>query len=104
MINHPNRSRPRKAKTATSTTPNHDHDYSALLSGVRASFEATIANGERLFVTDADGLNDLYLDSLPSERQHHNCSACRRFIERYGNLATILETGETAPTALGSIG
>lgn len=99
MINHPNRKRASRAKMAaqSAVSQNHDHDYSALLEGVRASFAAATADSERLFATDADGLPDLYLDSLPAERQHHNCSACRRFIERYGNLVTISETGETTP-------
>lgn len=95
MTPHPNR----KRKTATKTAAFHSHerDYSALLIGVRSSFEATIGNRAKLFLTNADGLNELYLDSLPSERQHHNCSACRRFIERYGSLVTIAESGETIP-------
>jgi hypothetical protein len=38
------------------------------------------------------------LDSLPAERQVHNCHACRRFIEVYGGLVAIDgKTGETVP-------
>lgn len=99
MINHPNRSRkPKKAVAAIATeTRDHDHDYSALLTSVRASFAAVAAGQRALFCTDADGLNDLYLNSLPAERQIHNCHCCRRFIGTYGNLVTIDETGETTP-------
>src|SRR5262245_48260391 len=95
MVNHPNRRR--KASTATAAAPLHDHehDYSALLGGVRAAFERT--GGAKLFLTHVEGLNDLYLNSLPGERQVHNCCACRRFIERYGSLVTISEGGETMP-------
>lgn len=77
--------------------PNHDHDYSALLASARTSFAAVVADGARLFRTDASDLNALYLDSLPGERQVHNCSCCRRFIEAYGGLVAITETGETVP-------
>lgn len=45
---------------------------------------------QQLFTTDASGLWELYLRLLPeSERQHHNCRACRHFIERYGGLVAI---------------
>jgi hypothetical protein len=99
MINHPNRSRKAKKSAADIATEprDHDHDYSALLTSVRASF-AAIAAGERaLFCTDADGLNDLYLNSLPAERQIHNCHCCRRFIGTYGNLVAIDDDGEVKP-------
>lgn len=86
------------AHTATATAPHdHDHDYSALLIGVRASFDAAARSGAALFLTDVDGLNELYLDSLPSERQVHNCHCCRRFIGTYGGLVAIMDAGETIP-------
>lgn len=98
MINHPNRRRKTKEKVAAvSATHNHDHDYSALLMGVRGSFAAITGGYAKLFLTDADSLNDLYLDSLPAERQVHNCHCCRSFIGTYGNLVAINGTGETIP-------
>lgn len=96
MVNHPNRrKKAAKAAVATRATATHDHDYSALLIGVRASFAATPVGP--LFKTDVDSLNDLYLGSLPSERQVHNCHCCKRFIEVYGGLVSISESGETQP-------
>jgi hypothetical protein len=94
MINHPNRRRATKPRVVSS---DHDRDYSALLASVHRSFAASTASGARLFCTDAAGLNDLYLDNLPDERQTHNCHACRRFIETFGALVTIDEAGDTAP-------
>lgn len=96
MVSHPNRSRKAK-KTAAASSHDHEHDYSALLTGVRASFDAIAASCGPLFETDADGLNDLYLDSLPAERQVHNCSCCKRFIGTFGNLVAINEAGDTIP-------
>lgn len=85
-------------KTATvAANPNHDHDYSALLISARSSFNSVAGAHEFLFRTDADELNNLYLVSLPSERQIHNCSCCRRFIETYGGLVAITENGEMIP-------
>ncbi len=47
------------------------------------------------FTTTADGLFDLFLAHLPEEsRQHYNCNACRAFVNRFGGLVTIEESGE----------
>lgn len=107
MINHPNRTRTsakkpaakKSAAMASVAQPRHDHehDYSALLRSARASFAAATATATHLFQTDVAGLNDLYLDMLPAERQVHNCSCCRRFIESYGGLVVIDDRGVTQP-------
>ncbi len=83
-------------RAAIEKAHDHEHDYSALLLGVRAAFEV-VSGHTRLFLTDATGLNDIYLDTLPQERQTHDCHACRRFIETYGSLVAIAENGETTP-------
>lgn len=89
MINHPNRRRAAaKRKISTAPVESHDHDYSALLESLQRSFNVAAAEGP-LFATDAADLNELYLDSLPGERQFHNCSCCRRFLEAYGGLVTV---------------
>ena len=84
----------------------HDHgniddaDYSAFLDRVSKRFRANIDDGRRqIFTTDASGLWDAYLGSFddPVARQHHNCNACRHFIERFGGLVTIDATGGTEP-------
>jgi hypothetical protein len=96
MRNHPARRRVSVDRAAIAKSHDHDFDYSALLIGVRAAFDE-VRDQTRLFLTDATGLNDLYLDTLPQERQEHNCYACRRFIEGYGSLVAITEAGETIP-------
>lgn len=73
-----------------------DPDYAAFLKRVEARFQANLQAGESLlFTTDADGMWAAYLAGFPTPalRQHHNCSACRQFIERYGALATLSEKG-----------
>lgn len=99
MIAHPNRARKKVLGTSSTTAPahNHDHDYSALLTSVRKSFDAAVRGGAVLFTTDAAGLNDLYLDNLPAERQVHTCHCCRRFIGTYGNLVRVGDKGELIP-------
>jgi hypothetical protein len=91
--------------SATSTTRrrkiehNHEADYSALLESVRATFfKIATADSRVLFRTDAAGLFDIYLNCLPkNQRQHHNCHACKKFIETYGGLVTIGPDGITIP-------
>src|SRR5581483_5823738 len=80
-----------------------DKGYDAFLSYFNARFLETIQNGTRpLFTTDAEGLFAAYLAAFPegTERQHHNCSACRHFIDRYAGLVTIDEKGLTTPAVL----
>lgn len=74
-----------------------DLAYEMFLGRVRNRFLSNIEH-RSLFTTDAIGLWDAYLDSFPAEtRQYHVCIACRRFIERFGGLVTIDETGAQAP-------
>lgn len=77
----------------------HDGDYDAFLGRVNERFLANCDSGKSpLFTTDAEGLWDLYLDSFPdpTERQYHNCHACRQFIERFGALAVIGDDGRVS--------
>lgn len=76
---------------------NHDHsEYRAFLARIQARFESRTGDGSQpVFLTDAENLWAVYLDSFadPANRQHHNCSACRKFIERFGGLAVVEEDG-----------
>lgn len=61
------------------------------------SAQVAAINGP-LFTTDADELFQWFLTALPAERrQHYTCHCCRRFIETYGGLVTIDESGATWP-------
>lgn len=73
-----------------------DQQYGALLGKIRDRFTRSIANDAPLFTTDAD-LWEAYLSAFPEpDRQYHNCSACRHFLQRFGGLVTIDEHGATA--------
>lgn len=76
-------------------------DYRDLLEAVTKAFADRKEGHRRIFLTDAADLNELYLDNLPSERQHHNCHTCRDFINRYGSLATVAEDGSLIPLMWG---
>ncbi|MFZ6758375.1 hypothetical protein ACO0K9_14290 [Undibacterium sp. Ji50W] len=54
---------------------------------------------EPIFETDSTGLYDAYLNAFTDaeDRQCHTCSCCKRFIERFGKLATISDDGELVP-------
>lgn len=84
-------------------TPRISNDtewYQKLLDLIRLRFAAA---SKPLFTTNANsamngsfGLFPVYLTSLPeSERQHHTCAACRRFVESFGDLVEISEDGKT---------
>lgn len=100
--NHPNRKTASRLK-AVSASPvarsvtDHNKDYKALLKALSATFEHVTAGERNVFTTDASGLYAAYLDNVSSERQVHDCHACRRFIESFGGLVTVTPGGETAP-------
>lgn len=56
------------------------------------------AKGIPIFTTDASGLWEAYLGGIAFPyRQHYNCNTCKRFIERYGGLVTIRDSGRPVP-------
>jgi hypothetical protein len=86
-----------KKKTTSVPVHNHESDYSDLLNAVRTSFIMSTKNETHLFKSDVEGLNDLYLDRLPTERQIHNCHTCKKFIETYGGLVIVTKQGDIIP-------
>lgn len=78
-----------------------DHEYDSYIARVAKRFAENTA-GQPLLTTDAykrhdTALWDAYLDSFPAEeRQFHNCSCCRHFIQRYGSLV-VVKDGRTVP-------
>lgn len=50
---------------------------------------------------DSEGLWLSYLDNLPSDRQHYNCSCCKKFIQHYGGLVEIDNEGFVHPAVWG---
>lgn len=88
----------RRPRLAPVPTHDHDYDYRCLMICVEQSrLRASELSGGYLFDTDAEGLWTIYLNLLPAERQVHNCSACRRFIEHYGGLVAIADDGSQVP-------
>lgn len=80
-----------------------DVEYHQFLQRVNARLAANTQGGQPLFTTDAGGLFEGYLAALPEDqRQHHQCRACKTFIERFGGLVTIDATGK-ATTAVWNV-
>lgn len=72
--------------------------FCALADSIRASFRNAAANETVLFTTDAENLYDLILENIPEEvRQSHRCSACKRFVNRFGGLVAINDEGDIHP-------
>lgn len=85
--------------TADTAAAQHNHDdseYRAFLARVQVRFLQRTEDGARpAFLVDAGDLWSVYLDSFSdaADRQYHNCSACRKFIDRFGSLAVVEEGG-----------
>ncbi len=71
--------------------------YPHLLEAIRTGFEQNTGTLP-VFRTDAQNLYDLFVENLPEElHQIHNCSNCRRFVNKYGGLVTLDENGKRMP-------
>lgn len=79
--------------TTTSYQHSHDIDYHALLDTVQDFFSNETNGVSVLFTTQAADLWNIYLEGVNEDRQVHNCTACRHFIERYGNLVKVTPEG-----------
>ncbi|MED4727998.1 hypothetical protein P9597_07565 [Aneurinibacillus migulanus] len=83
-------------KTAFSTNAEYDNSndqYPQFSEAIKHHF-STFDNLP-LFTTDAEGLFEAFLESLPHKaRQHYTCSCCRHFVNRFGGLVSISEDGE----------
>jgi hypothetical protein len=85
------------ASSAAGQQVPRDH-YQDLLRAFRERFDRTVTLSDRLFTTDCWNLYEHYLNALPAEeRQHHDCHACRQFVERFGGLVMIDQKGHTTP-------
>jgi len=74
--------------------------YTEMRNGIAALLAAATQPGAApIFETDADpaAMWLAYLDGFPAdERQHHTCSSCRHFIQRFGHLVTVNADGTLA--------
>lgn len=84
---------------STGRAATEDPVFDALVAAVQATFTARTAKEPvHLFTTNVSQLFDRFIAGLPAELQaEHRCSACRRFVERYGGLVRVTEDGETTP-------
>ena len=68
--------------------------FSHVKKQVLAQFDAMVATGGKLFITDASKelMWDQYLEGFSDEtRQHHNCNCCKQFIRHYGAIVVIVD-------------
>lgn len=78
--------------------PVAEQAYQGLLHTLPAAF-ALRTLGNTVFQTDCGpDLWDIYLNHISADhRQHHNCSACRHFVRRYGGLVVVCDDGGLEP-------
>lgn len=87
--------------SASSHVADDDDQYPLFLRILRQRFDDRVSGPEPtpIFTTAPTtsataSLFDVFLEYLPpAQRQHYNCHACRRFVDRFGGLVTIDEAG-----------
>lgn len=74
-------------------------NFDELVKQVHATFNERLAKfGRVLFYTDSKNLSTTYRKGFPeAEQQHHNCTCCRNFFNRFGAMVFIDEEGKSVP-------
>lgn len=81
-----------------------NEEYCNLLENIKHTFTEYAQNGTKLFQTDSGNLYSLFLEAIPeNERNIYNCHACRQFVNKYGGLVTVSESGRTIPVMWGEV-
>lgn len=74
----------------------HHPSYLQFTATVQENLDRLLKSSKTIFkvATKKGELHSVFLDAFPKEeRQYHNCSCCRAFMSRYGNLVRIHADG-----------
>lgn len=81
---------PQELVTGSSPRQDEEAAYPVLLRSIRERFAGTVEEGASLFRVDTADMFPLFLAALPEHlRQQYTCSACRRFVNRFGRVVKI---------------
>lgn len=70
-------------------------DFTYYIHLINKQFINVIEKGRPLFKTNADDLFEAFLLEIPNEyRQRYTCSACKKFVEDYGNIVALSKDGK----------
>lgn len=73
-------------------------NYEALEKHVSQALNNAVANGDKVFTTNAEGLFNVFLANIPHyARQYYTCRACESFFNKYAGLVTIDGYGDMKP-------
>ncbi len=73
-----------------------DYQFESLVKRIQDRFIKNIQTNGPLFTTNNSDIWGSYLNSF-SDRQYHNCNACKNFILRYGTLVVVDNEGRAIP-------
>lgn len=76
---------------------NRDGDnYDQFLKSIQDTFNEKTKNRAPILTVSTDGLFEKFLSGFKEGevRQHYNCNACHRFVNKYGGLVTLDENGK----------
>ena len=77
------------------TGPEGPDEFPDVLAAVQRRFAAHA--GGPLFFTRAEGLWPIFLANIPAQlQQNYTCNSCRHFVERFGSLVAIDESGRAS--------
>lgn len=80
--------------TSTGVSQEKDNSYSKLVAAMQQ--QASLYGNEQIFSVSTRTLYDVYINKIPIEfRQYFSCNTCKDFIDRYGGLVVVSETGQT---------
>ena len=87
--------------TASSSGAADDDNYDEVLEAVKKRFRTATKRDKgspALFVTEVPELYQIFLEALPDAlRPVNTCSACRRFVNRYGGIVRVDADGKAVP-------
>lgn len=85
---------PATTTTPVAAPPRSPDEFDVFAEIVRRRVRAAAESKKPLFVVSpSESMWAAYLDGFatPEARQLHNCNCCRHFIERYGNVVTLVD-------------
>lgn len=86
------------SEVGTHTHVFNDEMYSSFLQIVQANASMVHTLHGQFYVTDAAHLMDTFIQNIPAGyRQIHECQTCRRFMRKYGSLATLDKDSNLVP-------
>lgn len=72
-----------------------EEEWEEFRHALATNFEQRIQGARKLFTVNTDRLWDAFLNNIPEDqRQVYDCRTCRHFVERFGGIVLLNESGD----------